>query len=384
MMRAMPVTIPRRVREMTSEWLSDVFEEVGIDAPSITALDVEQINVGTGFAGRVLRLRPTYEGDANGAPTSLIAKTPSPDPTMRALIAELRGYEVEALFYRELLERTPTPVPKCIWNGSDIERGDFVLLLEDLEGYAIGGQVGDDVDADLVADLIREAARLHRAWWNDSALDAQSGLPGPAGSERQVWPRSALAGWAVWERASGPRAGPTIVTGLRSAMERFAELAERSAEGATTLVHGDFRLDNAMRSAENSERPLVVLDWQLTHSGSGAYDIAYLLGQSVPTELRRRHEEEWLALYLDELGRPDYTKERLSSDVAIGLLLSMSIPINGVGMNENLRTQVAEMPEGPVRDGYRAALDAADQLMTVMTDRCLAAIEDHDALRVLA
>lgn len=383
-MRAMPATVPRRVREMTPEWLGDVFDEVGIDTPSITALDVEQINVGTGFAGRVLRLRPTYEGDANGAPTSLIAKTPSPDPTMRALLAEMRGYEIEALFYRELLEQTPTPVPTCIWNGSDVERGDFMLLLEDLEGYAIGGQLGEDVDPDLVTELVREAARLHRAWWNDPGLAAQAGLPGPATSERLVWPRSALAAWPVWERIFGPRVDSEIAAGVRSAMERFGELAQRSAEGATTLVHGDYRLDNAMRSAEHGERPLVILDWQLSHAGSGAYDLAYLLGQSVPVELRRQHEEAWLALYLDELGQPEYTEERLHRDLAIGLLLSMCIPINASGVNEGIRKQLPELPEGAVRDGYRAAVEAGEQLMTVMSERCLAAIEDHDALRVLA
>lgn len=382
MMHAMPATIPRRVREMTPQWLSDVFDEVGMDTPSITALDVEQINVGTGFAGRVLRLRPTYDGDTDDAPTSLIAKTPSPDRTIRALMAELRGYEIEALFYRDLLDGTPTPVPTCIWNGSDVERGDFMLLLEDLEGYAIGGQLGDDVDPQLVTDLVREAARLHRAWWNDPRL-AEAGLPGPATSERLVWRRSALAGWPVWERSFGAQAGSAIVTGLRSAMERFGELAERSAEGATTLVHGDYRLDNAMRSPTNGERPLVILDWQLTHAGSGAYDIAYLLGQSVPTELRRQHEEAWLALYLEELGLPDYTDERLRHDLAIGLLLSMCIPINGLGINTGTRQQVAEMPEGAVREGYRAALDAGDQLMTVISERCVEAIRDHDALRVL-
>ncbi len=383
-MPVMPAPIPRRVREMTPEWLTEVFAEAGIEAPSITALDVEQINIGTGFAGRVLRLRPTYEGSADGAPASLIAKTPSPVAEMRAMLAEMRGYELESLFYAELLEGTPTPVPTCLWNAVDIESGDFMLILEDLDGYDVGGQTGDDVDPELVTAMVVEAARLHRAWWNDDRLLSDARIPGASDPGPLTWQRRALEAFPVWEAGIGSAHSTQLRSGIRSAIERFGELGNEAARDATTLVHGDYRLDNAMHSDAEGDRPLVILDWQLLHRGSGAYDIGYLLGQSAPTDLRREHEDRWLGLYLDELGQPGYDEVRLRRDVAIGLLRSMAIPLGGAGMNATMRLQVEGMPAGPVRDQFETAVSAGEELMRVISDRGVAAIEDHDALRVLA
>ena len=263
MMRVMSPAIPRRTREITAAWLDEVLKDAEIEAPKVRDLKVEQINLGTGFAGRVFRLRPQYEGDAGDAPRSMIAKLPSTDATTRALINEIRGYELESIFYRDLAERTPTPVPRCFWNAADTDTGDFMLILEDLEGYSVGGQTADEVDVDLVTALVREAARLHTTWWNDDASLARASLPDAEGPELRAWMRVAREGLPIWERTRGGQYPRKVVTQISAAMSDIERLAATAAEGATTLVHGDYRLDNVMYAPDNLERPLVVLDWQL-------------------------------------------------------------------------------------------------------------------------
>ena len=45
------------------------------------------------------------------------------------------------------------------------------------------------------------------------------------------------------------------------------------------------------------------LDWQLMVRGRWAHDVTYILTTGLSTELRRAHERDLLAFYLDELRR---------------------------------------------------------------------------------
>ena len=90
--------------------------------------------------------------------------------------------------------------------------------------------------------------------------------------------------------------------------ERFAEL-RRTALAALTerdmLLHGDIRADNMFFPGDE----LKVVDFQFAARGCGAADIAYLVSQGLPTEVRRGHDEALVREYLDHLaahGVTDY------------------------------------------------------------------------------
>ena len=59
--------------------------------------------------------------------------------------------------------------------------------------------------------------------------------------------------------------------------------------GPNTLCHGDFRADNLLFN-ENDEP--VVIDFQLLGSGTGAYDIAYFVTQSLTPEIASKYEQQ--------------------------------------------------------------------------------------------
>jgi aminoglycoside phosphotransferase (APT) family kinase protein len=59
--------------------------------------------------------------------------------------------------------------------------------------------------------------------------------------------------------------------------------------GPNTLFHGDYRADNLLFN-ENNEP--VAIDFQLLTTGTGAYDIAYFVTQSLTPEVASKHERD--------------------------------------------------------------------------------------------
>ena len=75
--------------------------------------------------------------------------------------------------------------------------------------------------------------------------------------------------------------------------------------------------------------PIAVLDWQTIQIGSGLTDIGYFLGCGVGSELRRAHEDELLALYIDEMGGRGValTRAAIWDDYRIGALHGLSTAV---------------------------------------------------------
>ncbi len=76
--------------------------------------------------------------------------------------------------------------------------------------------------------------------------------------------------------------------------ERFGELAPQALTALTEramLLHGDIRADNMFFRDD----ALKIVDFQLTVRGAGAADIAYLVSQGLPTEVRRGKDLTWCA-----------------------------------------------------------------------------------------
>ncbi len=71
------------------------------------------------------------------------------------------------------------------------------------------------------------------------------------------------------------------------------------------LLHGDIRADNLFFDGDH----LKVVDFQFASRGAGAADIAYLVSQGLPTEVRRGHDEALVREYLERLA--EHGVERL-------------------------------------------------------------------------
>jgi len=153
------------------------------------------------------------------------------------------------------------------------------------------------------------------------------------------------------------------VTDIRT--ERIAEDTGQALQALTEgsmLLHGDIRADNMFFDGDQ----LKVVDFQLAARGAGAADIAYLVSQGLPTEVRRGHDEaltrEYLAC-LSARGVMDYAFDEAWRHYRFAVAYLMILPV--ITLN-----------------GWDALPERSRALSVKLTDRAVATIDEIDALEV--
>lgn len=115
---------------------------------------------------------------------------------------------------------------------------------------------------------------------------------------------------------------------LCEALAEITATTDRAVE-KTSLVHGDFRLDNVLFDIKGGAEPVAVLDWQTLTIGNGLTDIGYFLGCGIGDDMRRAHESELLVLYCAEMtarGVP-LSVEQIWRDYVVGALHGVSTAV---------------------------------------------------------
>lgn len=304
---------------LTPEWLTGALDGATGGA---AVTDVEVSPIGTGQVADTVRLRPTYEPVGAG-PTTLVAKVPSSSETSRAAALATRTYEIEAGFYRDLAAVLPVRAPHCYHVGHEVETDAYVVLLEDVAPAEQGDQLtGCSVDE--AAAAIDELALLHAPRWGDPALAELAWLD-------RATPEN-LQGMALLVQTLVPgfleRYAARLDDEVVGVTTRFAELVTAylaAREGPLTVAHGDYRVDNLLFGGER----VVVVDWQTVTRGPGIADLAYLLGASLPTDVRRQHESGLVEHYRQRMAAagvdldPDELADQYRLHAFSGLLMAI-------------------------------------------------------------
>ena len=238
-----------------------------------------------------LEVTPLGDGHSNltflvrrpGLITEWVLRRPPMGPLLPTAHDVVREFRV-----LELLGRATTPVrvPAVVGVCEDLTvLGAPFYLMERTEGLVLRDQLpdwlADDHDAQhrLGLDLVDSLAEIHSADW---APFVEAGIGRPGGYlERQL------------RRWTGQREG--IRSAVAAAGGRARELpdydltrdwlvAHLPDEGAPAVVHGDFKLDNAIvrpggRSDGTGDGPSVaaVIDWEMATVGDPRADLGYLL-----------------------------------------------------------------------------------------------------------
>ena len=347
-------SIPVDPLSVTPTWLSDALKA------DVRACEIEQIAIGVGLLGRLYRAH--LEGP--DVPASVIVKLPTSDTKVRTSICEPADFYLrEVRFYEEIGVANPLPPARPYFAAFDEATHDFVLILEDLRRLRIADQtVGcTEADAETVIDAI---AGHHAHWWDNDRLASLTWLtPYSSGAFTRVAVGNYTAGWPVFLERVGAGLSPALLEfgeRLPSLIPWFLTELTRPPH---TFLHGDLRLDQLFFAVEPGDTPVTVLDWQLTAKGRGAYDLGYFLSQSLTAETRRSCEDRLLERYAGRLAEHgiDYPREQLRRDYRLTTAWCFGYPVIGVG-----RIDIAN--------------DRQLELLRVMVDRSVTAIEDHDCL----
>ncbi|HEY9217831.1 MAG TPA: phosphotransferase [Phenylobacterium sp.] len=314
---------------VTPQWLTAALGGEAKLGGTIIGFDAARVGEGVGFLGVVNRLSLRYQGEAAGAPRTIIAKVPSPDPGARMITTTFRQYEKEVRFYEQCAVHSPMRTARSYYQAFDAESGDFALLLEDLAPR----RNGDHLAGLSVAEArlaVEGLAQQQASWWESPALARLDWLPffdDPSMLPLQdvfiqCWPAyCGFFGEALSPemRALGERLGPKIRT-----------IMTTLSQAPTTLVHGDFRADNFFFDGER----LTVVDWQIVMRGRGAFDLAYLITGNLDPASRRASEANLVRLYSDTLaagGVQDYDFEDAWRDYRLCALFGWIWPVVAIG-----------------------------------------------------
>jgi thiamine kinase-like enzyme len=168
-------------------------------------------------------------------------------------------------------------------------------------------------------------------------------------------------GWQIYLDKSSAR----VSSAVARFAARFAEAAIQALPaltGRSMLLHGDIRADNMFFDGDR----LKVVDFQFAARGAGAADIAYLVSQGLPTEVRRGHDEALLSEYLAYLragGVTDYSFDEAWRQYRFAVAYLMVLPV--ITLN-----------------GWDAMPERSRALCLKLTERAVATIDDIDALEV--
>jgi hypothetical protein len=313
-------TIPASIDDVTPAWLGEV---IGHD---VTSVDVEQIGVGIGVSSALYRV--TLEGpESTDRPVSVVVKLPALDEAAVFTSTMLRMYIREVGFFDELASRSPIRVPERYHADVDPDTSGFVVVMEDMGGNRMVDQVAgmDIADAEVAIDAL---ADWHATWWRGADGLADAGMVVALGDPiyPAVLPLVFGEGWEKVTSSMDVDEPIQRVGGARFSDAIAGLLADLDRE-PRTMTHGDYRADNILFQPDGKP---VLLDFQLIGAGSGAYDLAYFVTQSLDPQVASTHEralfDRWRTR-LESQGVPAADLDRMWEDYRTAALFCLVYPI---------------------------------------------------------
>jgi hypothetical protein len=280
--------LPVDVEELTATWFSTALEH------DVTAVEVLDRSSGTTGRARVaLRGEPAV-------PPTVFVKLPPFDERQRRFVTMVGMGVAEARFYRDLAPEVPVRVPRT-WFADTDDADGYVMVLEDLVAAAcrFPNPTDDDI-APRALDIVEQLAALHARYWESPRF-------GETGDLAWLAPRE--TGGAGGGSKFVQMAVDTLGAQLPDTFHRLAdiylarheEISKLWNSGARTFVHGDPHMGNLFVDTNAGDRT-GFLDWAVIGRSPGLRDIAYVLCNSVPAEVRAAHERAWLERYCELLG----------------------------------------------------------------------------------
>ena len=337
--------IPEDLNQVDERWLTEVLTESHTIPHDnrVVSITKDTHGAGLGYLSEIERINVKYEFGEGNYPQQLIAKFPTPSPKSRALATLFDSYQREVLFYRDYAPALDIGTPRCYW--ADIEDEPAIsrfvnkilgllpdavvvrlldkllesagqnqrrsgLLLEDLSSARVGDQVAGCDLTDARAAL-RSIAKFHATFWGQSFEDVDWIHSGS--NQSKVQHGLFMKALPAYKELFADLIDETVGEQLDWLIEHGVEVLEKCNRN-TTLIHGDFRLDNIFFQDDGSDP--ILIDFQTVNVYTPMTDIAYFLLPNLHDDVQDS-QMELVAYYWNELmenGVSDYSWEDCLAD----------------------------------------------------------------------
>lgn len=350
--------LPRRLEEVTAEWLTSLLSN---RYPGVVVHRAEPLDIKNSHTTKLrLSLELNEVGRAAGIPSHVCLKSNWSEGFESGDICEL-----EARFYYFMRDHVSAPVVRSYyadWDGDGGGRG--VVVMEDL-GSTPGefGNSSHHLGVDGVASGLESLAVLHGALWNSPLLDQQPWLRRSMDTPVDTDQLLRMYNY-IRLNLPKPEYQAVLPRWIYETPELFShaydELAafEREQTAPLCLVHGDAHQGNSFLRA-NGER--VWHDWQLVRKGRPWRDVTYFMLGALTIEERRASGEHLVRHYREAL---------------------MATGAEGVLDQEAAMDQIRRWPVYGMQ-AWLANVDQWGQGGLGMVDRFFTAAEDFDAVDLL-
>lgn len=346
------------------KWLTEAMTDAGVLTGGARVVDAGREVCGTGQLADSYRVTLAYDPPGAG-PDTLVGKFASEDATSRAFGQQSGYYMHEIRFYQQLAPGLTgsVAIPTPIYAALAANETDFVLLMADLSPARVVDQLVG-CTADEAAATVEQAAALHAGTWHDAELAGRDWLGGTAASFTAVTDNFAETTGTFREKFGDLVPADQLETAAR--LNDHLDAWKAVFTEPQCLWHSDLRADNLLFEARGGEVPVALLDWQGVGYGRGTIDLAYFLGTSLTSEVRRGCERDVVGLYHRALvahGVDGYTAEQCWDDYRLAALHPLQVGVFGLGA---------------VKRSARG-----DEMWRVWIDRACAQVRDLDSYSLL-
>ncbi|HEY2881098.1 MAG TPA: phosphotransferase [Pirellulales bacterium] len=328
--------LPQSVAEISAPWLDEILHQAGaITHSHVVAVESKIIGEGIGYLSSVARVKLTYDrpeengnsgvavnSAANTRPATVIVKIEPPNEDFRRLGEEFHAFEREIRFYREVASQVPVRLPKIYYTLD--EPPDYAIVMEDL-GFCTAGDQLAGMQERQVTTAARMMGTVQAKFWNNTALHKLSWMP----DTWDLW-KHFNDHWPSFVEHCRNWLGPEHLLLGRRVAAHFDWIMQQMADAPPTIVHCDLREDNLLFGPVGTPEEVLIVDWQLSIRGMGAYDIASLQGGSELATARRGHPFQVLRSWHEMLvagGVENYSYDEALRHFRIGNLVCLTLPV---------------------------------------------------------
>jgi hypothetical protein len=271
------------------------------------------------------RLSLAYEGEAAGAPSSIILKMGHLDEAGRPAYRNVN----EIAFYRDIAPALPMGlVPRCFEAVAATDDQTWHLLLEDLtDTHFVATEWPLPPMMTHCEEMVRTLALVHAAWWDNPGLGVTIGRRPDAA----MWTNAFSA---ALERfiARYPEILPPERRALYARLLQRAPqfLAHHHSRRVLTIIHGDAHAWNFFLPRPGGNATARLLDWEDWSLGPATDDLAYMMAMLWYPDRRRLFERPLLDRYHEALmagGVVGYDRRALARDYRLSALWLITRPV---------------------------------------------------------